>query len=952
MPATLSMSKVRALSGAADQVFSSLSNGLIIYAVAVVTASQTFGRIALLLTLLAAAIGVLRGAFGTPLLLTAGRATSDIRREGSFAVTSALLVSPLVGVVMWVVAGPGMRMPALLIIVATPIVLVEDVLRYVAIAEGRAHVAAVWDGLWFAGSAALLGATWFHLPVATTAYLLGGWAALAFAALVGLLAALRIAPRVREYPAWVSDGWQHRARYGIDSGLEQTTVFAVLLFTSVVLNPGVAAALRGATALLAPVAIAVGALPLAVIPESRRQNMAPPQVWRSLVRITLVTSSGSLLLGVALFFLPVNIGQLLLGRTFEATQTIIPIIAFEFALAAWSVAVTIYLRTFNRSADALRLKISYVLVMLTTVPSAAFVFRTAEGVAAGIATAMTFYVALAMLRVKPWVDPAVPSTTKRSQPVSSPATTATTGAVAVPDHLVVATPTPLPLATRLRLHAKTQTGGALVTLWVFAAMAVFGPVAIITFTSNPPNSSWLWTLPATVICAGRFAWLMGSGQRRLFETMFWSFTYMFLCLAPLAQLRENVWPGTVPRVDNTYVGAGALIVIVGCAAFLAGAGLDTVTAMRRPLRAVKRAAATVGSSFSVNYPRTVVLCACAVLLNLYYLSQTGWLQFMHSRYEAHDIGALVFPTENAGVVLRACSYMALLVAFIALVRFRNEAKMARQWGEIISAKLMRSNTVLLWVIGILLADNMNPISNARYQSGTAMLAAATGYGLFGTVRRFRLTSLGFLAALLVVFPLADAFRVSQQAELKTSNPIQSLLSDDYDSFAQLMNGYLIAARDGVVPGRQFYGVLLWWVPRGFWPDKPVDTGIYIANMRGYGFTNLSAPLWVELFLNGGWLVLAFGMFALGYGLHRWDSGLNSQFEGFHMPGVLGCILPFYMLILLRGSLLQAASFLFFILVFAAFVRRGKPKTQPRVHAVRAERPALSTTHRRLKYANA
>jgi hypothetical protein len=55
---------------------------------------------------------------------------------------------------------------------------------------------------------------------------------------------------------------------------------------------------------------------------------------------------------------------------------------------------------------------------------------------------------------------------------------------------------------------------------------------------------------------------------------------------------------------------------------------------------------------------------------------------------------------------------------------------------------------------------------------------------------------------------------------------------------------------------------------------------------------------------------------------------------------------------LRGSLLQAASFLFFILVFAAFVRRGKPKTQPRVHAVRAERPALSTTHRRLKYANA
>jgi hypothetical protein len=340
------------------------------------------------------------------------------------------------------------------------------------------------------------------------------------------------------------------------------------------------------------------------------------------------------------------------------------------------------------------------------------------------------------------------------------------------------------------------------------------------------------------------------------------------------------------------------------------------------------------------------------VLNIYYLSNTGWLQFMHSRYEMQDIGALVFPTENAGIVLRACSYMALLVSFITLVRFRKEAKMALRWGPDISASVMRSNMVLIVVIGLLLADNMNPISNARYQSGTAMLAAATAYGLFATIRRFRLTSLGFLAALLVVFPLADAFRVSQQAELKTTNPIQSLMSDDYDSFAQLMNGYLIAARDGIVPGRQFYGVLLWWVPRGMWPDKPVDTGIFIANMRGYGFTNLSAPLWVELYLNGGWLVLAFGMFALGFGLHRWDTGLDAQFESYHMPSVLGCILPFYMLILLRGSLLQAASFLFFILLFAAFVRQSKARARPPAHAVDAIRPAWTAGHQRMKYADA
>ncbi|UMB70715.1 hypothetical protein [Mycobacterium paraterrae] len=950
MPAALSISKVRAISGAADQVFSSLSNGLIVYAVAVVTVSQRFGQIALLLTLLAAAIGVLRGALGTPLLLTAGSDPSEIRREGSFALTSALLVSPVVAAAMWAVAGPGIRTPALAIIVATPIVLAEDVLRYVAIAEGRPQVAAMWDGVWFTGSAALLGATWLHSSLATTTYLLAGWAALASVAAVGMIMAVRIQPRARRYQAWIRGGWQHRVRYGIDSGLEQTTVFAVLLFAAVVLDPAVSAALRGATALLAPVAIAVGALPLAVIPESRRHNMAPPQVWKSLARISLVTSSGSLLLGLALFFLPPAIGHLVLGRTFEATQPIIPIIAFEFALAAWSVAVTIFLRTFNRSADALQLKLCYVLAMLVLVPGSGLVFRSAEGVAAGIATAMTFYVALAILRVRPWVEPGV-SKAPRAQLDSTQLSMSSVKALAIPGGVADPIPAPVPLTTRLRLHTATRTGGALVTLWVFVALAVFGPALIVTFTSNPPNSYWLWTLPATVLCAARFAWLIGSGQRRLFESMFWSFTYMFLCVAPLAQLRENEWPGTVPRMDNTYIAAAALMVIAGCGAFLAGAGLDTVTVLRGALPRTPGASAMADRTFSVNYPRTVILCVFAVVLNLYYLSNTGWLQFMHSRYEAQDIGALVFPSESAGVVLRACSYMALLVAFITLVRFRREARMALQDGEHISPKLMRGSLVLVWVIGLLLADNMNPISNARYQSGTAMLAAATAYGLFGTARRFRLTSMGFLAALLVIFPLADAFRVSQQAELKASNPIQSLLSDDYDSFAQLMNGYLIAARDGIVPGRQFVGVLLWWVPRDMWPNKPVDTGIFIANMRGYGFTNLSAPLWVEMFLNGGWLALVLGMFVLGFGLHRWDTGLNSQFEGYGMPGVLGCILPFYMLILLRGSLLQAASFLFFILAFGAFVRQRKPRAR-RIRGAKDDRLPVNTTRLRVRYAGA
>lgn len=511
-------------------------------------------------------------------------------------------------------------------------------------------------------------------------------------------------------------------------------------------------------------------------------------------------------------------------------------------------------------------------------------------------------------------------------------------------------PRPMPLATRLRLYETAQVNGALIALWTFAASAVFVPAAIIRFTGIPTNSYWLWSLPIIAISAARFAWLIGNGERRLFEMIFWQYSYAFLGLAPLAQLRENLFPETDPRMDITYTAAAALIALVGCCAFLAGAGLDNVTARRR-YWAAKRTHDVVKQVFTVNYTRTVLFCAFAVLVNIYYLSHVGWILFMESRTEAQEAAAAAWPSAmHLDVIVGACSSMALLVAFIALMRFRKEAKRARMWGETISPHVMRTNMALIVIIGMLLANTMNPISTARYLSGTAMLAVATAFGLFATKLRFRVTACAFLAGMLLIFPLADAFRYSGQAELKSTSPIQSLLSPDFDSFVELMNGYLVAARDGIVPGKQFSAVLLFWLPRSLWTHKPVDTGIYIANERGYGMTNVSAPLWIEFYLNGGWLLLAVGMFALGFGLHRWDTRLNDQFDLDGMPGLVACILPFYLMILLRGSFLQASSFLFFILLFSALVHQKTAKSRPRASAGLLEpQPAFGVQNLRPNY---
>jgi hypothetical protein len=111
------------------------------------------------------------------------------------------------------------------------------------------------------------------------------------------------------------------------------------------------------------------------------------------------------------------------------------------------------------------------------------------------------------------------------------------------------------------------------------------------------------------------------------------------------------------------------------------------------------------------------------------------------------------------------------------------------------------------------------------------------------------------------------------------------------------------------------------VPRQIWPDKPRDTGIVLSESRRYRFENLSAPIWAELYINGGWLLLTGGMIALGALVRSQDRRIEESLQQVRTPAIAACVLPFYLMILLRGSLLQAMSYLLVILVASAFVGR-------------------------------
>jgi hypothetical protein len=171
----------------------------------------------------------------------------------------------------------------------------------------------------------------------------------------------------------------------------------------------------------------------------------------------------------------------------------------------------------------------------------------------------------------------------------------------------------------------------------------------------------------------------------------------------------------------------------------------------------------------------------------------------------------------------------------------------------------------------------------------------------------------------LVFPLLDIFRRSLDGSLRVVSPLNSLLSGDYDAFFEINNAVNYVDHLGITWGNQALGVLLFWVPRSIWPTKPVDTGVLLATFRGYGFTNISAPLPAEMFINGGWPVLVVGMIAFGFALGRWDVAIERRLTSAGILPILGCVIPFYLLIVLRGSLLQSMAFLSVVLVATLFV---------------------------------
>jgi hypothetical protein len=208
----------------------------------------------------------------------------------------------------------------------------------------------------------------------------------------------------------------------------------------------------------------------------------------------------------------------------------------------------------------------------------------------------------------------------------------------------------------------------------------------------------------------------------------------------------------------------------------------------------------------------------------------------------------------------------------------------------------------------------NPVSNPRYWFLTVVFALLfTLFPRSPAVWRAALVA-GVVAALLL-FPFLDRFRYDSGGaghRPRTSGSVlEPLTLKDYDQVGMFANTITFEKSGaGHSHGRQLASDVLFFVPRSVWHGKPLDSGVRVGRWMGMANTNLSSPLWAELWLDFGPAGMAAGFWAAGWAAARGDLRYARRAAQGRPGSVAAVVVPLlagYSFILLRGPLLQAAG---------------------------------------------
>lgn len=448
------------------------------------------------------------------------------------------------------------------------------------------------------------------------------------------------------------------------------------------------------------------------------------------------------------------------------------------------------------------------------------------------------------------------------------------------------------------MHRADDTPEAhnlLLTVVTAFVLVIFAPMLVFPEDPVPISFAFLAQFAVVAYAGTRLSMLIGRGQPMWYDTMFYAFAYVWMGLAGWAQVTSGKNPFHITHQPASQEIA-AMITLVGMFSY------DVGRVLSRRRASHGRSAAQPRLPRRLDRRRVWLLVVVSfVVTPLLIAKQGGWGSFlMPVNLHFAELTARGLYTPDSNVVGSLVESIARVLPFVALVAMlrlsqaRPELRRRPAWWASVLA------------LGLLNAITSNPVSSPRFWAGTVLLGLLLSTRW--SVRRigYRTIVCALLGSLIIFFPYADYFR--------NANPTyqQKAVSDflvnklDYDAPAQMVNAVDYRREIGGTDGRQLLGAMMFWVPRSVWPDKPGATGPLLGRFINASFLNISSPLWLETYLDGGYLltILLFG--GLGAVAARIDSQMDPRRRSgptdlaiFALP-----VLSVHSIIMLRGSLLS------------------------------------------------
>jgi hypothetical protein len=332
-------------------------------------------------------LGLSRANLGVPLSVDLPHETDArvVDEAIGRSIAVGLVTGALIGVVvggLGLLVSDGTTLGATLLVLAcaSPFLVVQDVARFVAIAQATPGKAVVSDLVWVCTGLAVLGVSAVtHRIGALTAA--GGW-------VLGGLLALGTVRRCLRRPLWRGT-WRwfahdrRRRHLTVDALTAAITPLLVVTVVATVCSPATVGSLRGASTLMSPINVGIAAVGLGAVAELTRRSESHARRFMAMVSVGL--ACGSVLWGAMVWFLPGSVGGFLLGPTWDSARHVLPFSTAELVgLSAWTGAISL-LRAADRTHASASFRGVYLVVTLVAAGAAAVFWGTAAGVQAALA---------------------------------------------------------------------------------------------------------------------------------------------------------------------------------------------------------------------------------------------------------------------------------------------------------------------------------------------------------------------------------------------------------------------------------------------------------------------------------------------------------------------------------------------------------------------------------------